>query len=296
MRETPSRPPRQGLRPFIKTLWASDVSGSARGGGAERELVLPTGEMHLVFRLSDQPLQVYDGAEDTSGHTLGHALVGGVRASFYVKDISRPVRSVGAQLHPGASHLLFGAPAGELAGRHIPLEELWGSPAAAEAREKLVEAGNPARQIDLLESLLAARLPRVHALHPAVAHALARFTTGTSVGEVVQEAGWSHRWFITLFRRAMGLSPKAYLRLLRFQGAVRRAAFDQRSSWADIALDAGYSDQPHFNREFRRFAGVTPGEYRALSPAQSHHVPIRTGLRRPATEFNSLQDGRCRRS
>jgi len=272
------RPPKPGLRPFVKTLWASDPTDSPRSGGAERERVLPTGEMHLVFRLSDQPLRVYDSAADPAGRTLGYAIVGGVRASFYVKDITQPVRSVGAQLHPGASALLFGAPAGELAGRHTPLGDLWGA-SATEARGRLVEAGDPARQIDLLESLLAARLPRVHALHPAVAHALERFATDARVGDVVREAGWSHRWFIALFRRAMGLSPKVYSRLLRFQGAVRRAASDQEASWADVALDAGYSDQPHFNREFREFAGVTPGEYRALSPWLSYHLPIRPGRR-----------------
>jgi len=272
------RLPGPGLRPFVKTLWATGPPATQPPDGTPRERVLPTGEMHLVFRLSEHPLRLYDAAAGPSGRTLGHAIVGGVRATFYVKDVSEPVRSVGAQLHPGASAILFGAPADELAGRHTPLEDLWG-PFAAEARGRLLEAQDPARQMDILEAILAARLPRVRALHPAVAHALERLDAEASVGDIVREGGWSHRWFIEIFRRAMGLSPKVYARLRRFSGAVRRAAGDPDADWADLALDAGYSDQPHFIREFREFAGITPGEYRALAPAQAHHVPIRHGRR-----------------
>jgi AraC-like DNA-binding protein len=230
--------------------------------------------MHLVFRLTEHPLRLFDGVESLAGRAIGLAVVGGVRASVYVRDVSEPVRSVGAQLHPGASDLLFGVPAGELAGRHTALEDLWGE-FAGEARERLLEADGPERQLELLESLLAARLPRVRALHPAVAHALEWLGPCANVGDVVRQAGWSHRRFIALFRSATGLTPKLYCRLLRFQDAIRRIAANPKASWVDVALEAGYSDQPHLNREFREFAGLTPGEYRALSPPQSHHVPVR---------------------
>ena len=42
----------------------------------------------------------------------------------------------------------------------------------------------------------------------------------------------------------------------------------------EVALQAGYSDQPHFNREFKAFAGVSPGRYLRLEPVHPRHVPI----------------------
>lgn len=268
-----SRCPCPALRPFVKTLWVSDGAGEPRADGAGRERVLPTGSMHLVFRLSDHPLRLFQGVDDRIGHTVAHDIVGGARATFYVRDVSRPVRSVGAQLHPGAAALLLGVPADELAGRHTPLGDIWGR-AAAEARERLLEAGSPARQLDVLESLLAARLPRIRGVHPAVAHALGRFASTSDVRMVVDESGYSHRQLIALFRRAVGLTPKRYCRVLRFQEVLARAAAGPADSWADLVLAAGYSDQPHFNREFREFTGMSPGQYRQIAPASAHHVPI----------------------
>ena len=265
-----SRSPRPALRPFLKSVWASDER--AFRGGADRELVLPTGTMHVVFRL-DHPLRLFDSLEDRCGRTLDHAIVGGARAAFYVRDISKPMRSVGAQLQPGAAEVLLGVPASELADRHTPLVELWGR-AAHEVRERLLEAEHPERRLDVFESLLAARLPKVRGVHPAVAHALARFAATTDVRKVVEESGYSHRRFIALFRQAVGLTPKLYSRVLRFQGALQRTAEKPDASWVDLALEAGYSDQSHFNREFREFAGLPPGEYRKISPARTHHVAI----------------------
>jgi AraC-like DNA-binding protein len=235
--------------------------------------MLGSGATHLVFRLSDHPIRLYDHVTDPTGTSMGHAVVGGARAMFYLRDTPRPVRTVGARLLPGAAALLFGVPAGELAGRHTPLVDLWGR-SAVEARERLLKAAHPERQLDLFEALLAARLPEVRGLHPAVAHALVRFPTTGDVGDVVDETGYSHRRFIALFRDAVGLPPKLYCRVLRFQNALPLLATRPPLPLADVALAAGYSDQPHLNREFRELAGVSPSEYRAAAPASLLHLPL----------------------
>jgi AraC-like DNA-binding protein len=261
------RVPGPALRPFVRHLWFAEDPPPA----TVREHVLPTGAMHLVFRLSDHPLRLFDGPGDRVGRLVGLAVVGGTRSSFYARDVSQPMRSVGAELLPGAAQVLFGMPADELAERHTALDDLWGR-AAGEARTRILEAGDAARSLDAFESLLRARLPVVRGLHPAVAHALGRFALGADVGEVVAGTGYSHRRFIGLFREAVGLAPKRYCRVLRFQHVLDRGA--QHASWVDVALAAGYSDQPHLNREFRELAGVSPGHFRRASPGWSRHVPV----------------------
>jgi AraC-like DNA-binding protein len=232
--------------------------------------------MHVVFRLSDHPLRIFEEESEGVGRSVGHAIVGGARERFYVRDISAPVVSVGAELHSGASDLLLGVPAGELAGTHTPLDALWGG-VAARMRERLSEAACAERRLDLFEAMLAARLPRVRGLHPAVAHALHRFGVTSDVREVVRQTGYSHRRFIALFREAVGLTPKVHCRVGRFHRLLEMVAARPAIPWSAAALAAGYSDQPHMTREFRTFAGMTPGEYRLAAPHQSHHVSIRPG-------------------
>ncbi|HZA49998.1 MAG TPA: helix-turn-helix domain-containing protein [Myxococcaceae bacterium] len=267
------RPPAPQLRPFVKLLWVTTPTTDGVAPAA-RERVLPTGAMHLAIRLSGPPLRTFESDDDARGRTVGHAVVGGARAAPHVRDVSEPTHSVGAMLHPGASDVLFGAPADALAGRHTRLDDLWGR-FADEVRERLVEAAVPERQLAFFENLLIARAPRVRGVHPAVAASLAHFAVGRSVRDMVRDTGYSHRHFLALFRREVGLTPKVHCRLLRFQAAVARLHEQTATPLADVALDAGYSDQPHFVREFRELSGITPGEYRRLAPRASHHVPFR---------------------
>ncbi len=229
--------------------------------------------MHIAFRLDDAALRLYRDGQDLTGYTVGHAVVGGSRSTFYIRDASRDGCSAGAQLHPGAAEYLFGLHSGALAERHTPLGELWGQ-AVALAQEQLLEARTLAGRLDVLESILSARRPVVRGLHPAVAYALQRLPVTLRVSDVVTETGYSHRHFAALFRDQVGLTPKVFCRVARFQRTLNEARANPGMRLADLALHAGYSDQSHFSREFREFAGITPEEYRRSAPTFPNHVPV----------------------
>jgi transcriptional regulator GlxA family with amidase domain len=87
-------------------------------------------------------------------------------------------------------------------------------------------------------------------------------TGGTAdIAGLANRAGWSHRHLIDRFRRQIGLSPKVYARVVRFQRALRMVERDT-AGLSEIAMASGYYDQAHLNRDFRRFAGATPVELR----------------------------------
>ncbi|HEY4490565.1 MAG TPA: DUF6597 domain-containing transcriptional factor [Acidobacteriota bacterium] len=190
------RDPPEQLRPFVKFLWASDDRESA--GSAKRERMIPTGSMHVVYRLSDYPIRIFDSAIEEGGQTFGFGVVAGLRSRFYIKDVCRPVRTVGAVLRPGMAGYLFGVTAQDLAERHISIQELWGQ-TALDLLERLHQVGSLQRQLDIFESHLTSKIPQNGSVHPAVAYALKVLPVRGNIGEIVKETSYSHKHFIELF-------------------------------------------------------------------------------------------------
>ena len=283
-----SRQPRPSLQLFVRRLWAIEPK-QGRLVQPSREHVLPTGQMHLAIRLSGPALRVFSDESDQQGLVLSHAVVGGARAEFYIREAGALGRSVGVQFQPGAAPFLFGTPADALTRRHTPLADLWGSQ-AGDWMDQLDAAPDAESRLDLLEDLVARQLPAEAPLQAAVACALQALGNGAAVAEAVRASGLSHRHLLTLFRQSTGLAPKEYSRVLRLQSVLRQFARGRAGAWADVAIEAGYSDQSHFNREFRAFSGLTPQAWLRAAPAHPHHVPVVQQAR--GSRFKFLQDHR----
>lgn len=268
--------PHPSLAGFIKSVWVSVPGDTA--STASREHILPTGEMHLVFRLSGPKIRIFESRHTADGLSLGHAAVGGARTGFYAKEVADSSDAVGVQLMPGAALTLLGLPASELAGQHTRLEDLWGN-SVRSMQEQLAEAPMPAQKIQGLQRFLLARLKSapLPAALPAMLRAAAQLKAGATVRQTVAQSGYSHRQFIQLFSHHVGLAPKQYSRVQRFQralGLLHHGVAARSVSLADVAQDAGYSDQPHFNREFRQFSGLTPEQYLRAPVVSPNHVPV----------------------
>jgi AraC-like DNA-binding protein len=71
--------------------------------------------------------------------------------------------------------------------------------------------------------------------------------------------GLSNRYLQRLFSQHVGISPKTYLMITRFQRSL--ALLDKKKSYTEIAYECGYFDQAHFIKEFKNYSGVTPASY-----------------------------------
>lgn len=276
------RAPRPALRPFVRLLWATGgtVAGGAPSGSSARERMLPAGTCHIAIRLGDRPVRLFAGDDDAEGEVLGWAVVGGPRAAWYVRDATPAGPALGVELEAGAAPLVLGVSAAALAHRHVPLDALWG-PGIASLRDRIAATDDLDARLDLLEDAILARVPRLRGVHPAVAHALRRLEAGATVSALARETGYGARHLGDLFHDAVGLAPKVYARVRRFAAAVELSRAPsggaRPETWAAIAAAAGYADQAHLAREFRAVAGLTPGAYRALAPAEARHVPLGVG-------------------
>lgn len=248
------RTPGPPLSEVVDSLWICE--GYVQPHACER--VLPTGAMDLVFAL------------DADGRARSG--ISGARSEFLVLDTSRPFSVIGVHFRPGGGFPFFGVPAGELHNRSVTLDMVWGGYAAT-VSDRLWEAETPERRFRILERALLDRARDRLDGHPAVRYALNLFDRSNGarpVSDVVQRIGLSPRRFIELFRGQVGLSPKVFCRIRRFNEALRRIERLTDVDWADVALSCGYFDQAHFNHDFRAFSGINPSTYLRHRTSRTH--------------------------
>jgi|AntRauTorckE5430_2_1112549.scaffolds.fasta_scaffold21309_2 AraC-like DNA-binding protein len=82
------------------------------------------------------------------------------------------------------------------------------------------------------------------------------------IQEVADTISFSGKHLRSTFRSICGISPKQYLQLLQLQGVLRDMVSSKHYSLTEIALRNGFYDQSHFNKVFRKYAGLTPRQFR----------------------------------
>jgi AraC-like DNA-binding protein len=228
----------------------------------DRERVLPDGTIELIFDLGpDAPAA---------------PLVSGARSTSFVIGTGRPLSIMGVSFAVGGAFPFLDVPAGEIQDMLVPLGTLWG-PWADRLQGELIEAPTPGRKCCILERGLLARATRPLARHPAVSAALAEFARAhlaKPVGDVARRVGLSPKQLLRVFRDEVGLTPKLFSRVRRFQ-ATLSAVDGRRAAWAAIAHDCGYADQAHLIRDFRAFSGLSPTAYLASRGKNRNHIPLR---------------------
>lgn len=268
-----SRPPGPRLQPFVSQLWASE--GRRQGHQSlQRELVLPSGDTHIVIRLGHSVVQILENPQDRFGETINTAVVGGARASPYAKLVDEQAPTVGFILRPGAAYRLLGAPGHELAGRHTSLDNIIPASLVADLREKLLSLQQPYARLWALERFLEDQVADCPGPDAVISAMASRLRRGVAIGTIVDEIGYSHRHLKASFAAQTGLTPKLYQRVHRFSNMVDEWHQMAGDTLADLAVQFGYADQAHLTRDFRTFAGVTPHEYRRRLPLHARHVPI----------------------
>jgi AraC-like DNA-binding protein len=238
--------PRPPLDDFVELLWLCRRTAPAH----RRERVLPMGSIELV--------------------------VCGPHSQPTVIDASAPATIAGVHFKPGGAYPFLNLPVCELHNGQTPLRWLWG--AAADAlHDRLLAAKTPAEVFRVLERALLDQLYRNRALSPAVAFALGELGGGLpsrSITALADHVGLSSRRFIQAFTDEVGLTPKLFGRVARFQRALRLIDAQPEPEWSALALNCGYYDQSHFIHDFRKFSALSPAAYLSARGEHLNHIPL----------------------
>jgi AraC-like DNA-binding protein len=256
--------PRPVLQPYVECFW-SRVSGLPAGSRSsatpDSHLVLPDGCIDIIFDFSDYAVEgeLSQGADPVAGAFA----VGTMTHPLLVRSAGR-LRFVGVRFKPGQSHRFLGIPASEVTNLRVGLEDLW-SAEAKDLAERLSELGEPHLQVlelqEHLERMLRIRdLPDDRYITAIISQVTAR-RGEISVEQLARTAGITRQHLGRKFDYYVGVSPKLFIRLIRFRSLIEQAALVGVKDLSLVALDHGYYDQAHMTHDFREFSGVSPARY-----------------------------------
>ncbi|WP_433543752.1 helix-turn-helix domain-containing protein (plasmid) [Streptomyces sp. CA-294286] len=257
--------PTPALRRYVDAYAGFDLRGFPAGvhcGPPGRSLT-------AVISLSD-PLEVAASVDDGSPVARFDSVTGGLMCRSVAIHHDGRLHGVQVSLTPLGARAVYGVPAAALAHRLIPLDELLGT-LGVELTDRLRAATTWTARFAVLDELLlravgrGAGNDRAPGTRPEVAEAWRRLVAArgrVQVGAVAAELGWSRRYLAERFRGEVGLSPKTFARVLRFEYAHELATARAPLPWADVATASGYADQAHLVREWRAFTGRPPTVWR----------------------------------
>ena len=265
--------PQPPLSDFVSMLWLHREE-LVRPHAKER--ILPTGTAGMVINLWEDDIRTYD-REDSGRVQRSHgAVLAGAFSEHIVIDTAEQRWVMGVIFKAGGAHPFLKMPASELQNAQVPLDTVWGRHGFT-LRERLLDAPTSEGKFRVLERVLLEQSVRNLERHPAVRFALREFLQvpqARTIADVTGQIGLSARRFIQIFSEQVGLTPKLFCRVRRFQEVLRLVAAGRRIDWTEIALSCGYFDQAHFNRDFRAFSGLNPSAYLAQRTEHQNHVTI----------------------
>jgi len=263
--------PAAPLSALIENLWMIADTPSHR-----LERIVPSGAFELVINLTEDEIRTYDPTDMGRCRRYSGAIVSGVYSRFGVVDTQEHASTIGVHFRPGGAAAFFGIRSNELAETHVDLETFWGRDVGI-LRDHLCSTASPELRFQILERSLLSHLNCSVDRRPEVLYALNMLQTHTaSIADIARTLELSHRRFIEMFTSDVGVTPKLFDRIQRFQYFVRLATTSPSPNWGEMAIECGYFDQSHLIRDCHSFSGFSPAEYkrRLLVPVKEGHIAL----------------------
>ena len=252
---------------------------------------MPDGAVEIIIDLTDEPKRLYDRNDTTRFTDFRRAWISGMRQDWIVIEAAPGSTMAVIRFRPGGAYPFLGFAVEAITDAVDQLDNVLGE-VTASLRDRILEALTVETKMAAIDAWLLERSARRLEVNPVVEYLAGKLfaPAGIRISDVVQDIGYSQRHVLGLFRRWVGLSPKQYSRIRRFQQVLTavghvdgfdletraelRSAVPGEPDWADVALDHGYYDQSHLIRDFHEYAGMTPGAYISAFRGLENYLPF----------------------
>lgn len=243
----------------------------------EKERLLPDGCQTLIIDLTETPKRIFDNIDLTDKQVCKHYWFSGSRNELLTIDAG------GINSSMMVINFTF---TGAYQFIHHPLEQMKSQVIAADVffksqihslRDQLLNIQDVQSKFSVAEHFLKKRLLD-QSPPEAIVNISKLIAINPQIGTlkwISDNSGYSQKHFISLFKKYVGLTPKAFQKVMRFQKAIHDLETMQSINWTRLALDCGYFDQAHFINEFKAFSGFNPKQYLTEKGSELNYIPMR---------------------
>lgn len=252
--------PREELRHYVRYYW------TLKSDEPFRVLTFPIGCPQMIFHRG-MPLYIPELSSRHDKFTVS----GQVNFPAHIASDGNTEMIV-AVFYPHTIGLFIDTPPSafynqEVSGYDIENREL------SQLADLIFECKDSEPAISLIEQWLTSRIkPSLNIKRIGVTITTMLFNPSTQVGRLAEITCLGKKQFMRVFRECVGMNPKEYGRIVRFQRALRMMQLGSRD-YTDIAYANGYADQSHFIRDFHKFSAMTP---RQLAEYQTPYSDLYT--------------------
>jgi AraC-like DNA-binding protein len=229
----------------------------------EEEKLIPGGRVEMIFHF-DSPFHWLISPGKVKGELLSRVHFMGQRDRLFLSRPTGCVHLLGVRFKPGGLSAFTAVPVSDLLNRMVAAADILG-PSMNEWEERLYAQDCDTERVRLLDQLFSGYLrnsPGVPPMLGVALNAIRKDPGEISVLEICSQTGWYYKKLERAFKASVGYSPSQYCKIIRFNKAFRM--MDKSLSYTEIGHSSGYYDQSHFIKDFYRYAGIAPGEFRLV--------------------------------
>jgi AraC-type DNA-binding domain-containing proteins len=263
--------PKLPLSQFVENIWF--VAGNHPEH--TREKLLPDGAIELIIDLDPEPKKLFQDEHSEQFRSCKKAWISGERTRYIIIG-SGNTSMIGIRFRPGGAYPFFSFPISELNDSVIDLDLILGR-LVDDIREQLLEVDSPEARFVLLEAFLLGHVRRSLEADRLIMFAVRQLQHSPqflAIRDLANTIGITQKHLISQFEKVVGLRPKTFARISKFQKVLTTIEQQKKVEWSAIASDCGYYDQAHFIKEFQAFSGLNPSAYLTQRGEYLNYIPL----------------------
>ncbi|MCX7711101.1 MAG: AraC family transcriptional regulator [Clostridia bacterium] len=248
--------PNKFLQPYISRIFVFECkSGISRN---DFSLIAPTGEMKLVIPYRNNMRSII--GKTFREHKESSCFFIGLHTQAALIECDMDYGNVCVTFKPFGIYKFFNFPLRELAGQIHNASDVFNK-LGKELQERVAEIMDVDKKVLFVQEFLYQQMVSIQRSDPVTEYAINKIISREgliSITELSEEMGYSRRYLVSKFTENLGISPKEFSCIVRFNEVYKKINLNR---FSEDTLYNLYYDQSHYIKEFKKFTGFTPGEY-----------------------------------